>query len=211
MNMPSDWNDTQRQTQFGGARKLPADGYVCRIIKVQDTESQSHKPMLKIMMDIHEGEYKGFFKNKYESRVKYNPDKEVKWPCVGMVMKQTDEGATNGAFKNFIMCVQESNPGWNPQWNESFEACFKNKLVGAVFIEEEFETQDGRIASNTKPDFGHFKSIADIRKGAGVGYEIPQPKLLDKQSRNTPQNSGGIPEEELPDGFMMVDETEIPF
>lgn len=207
MQKPNDWNDTQRQTQFGFRRPEPG-GYVCRIVRVEDTLSKkTNRPMLRIALDIADGEFKDYYKNKFENRLKFSSD--AKWPCVSGVMKQNEDGSTNGAFKNFIECVQESTRGWQPAWNENFEKKFVGAFVGAVFKEEEFEANDGTIKTSIKPDFGHFKNIADIQSG---NYEVPALKKLDgtQVKNNVNQQATGI-DDDLPPGFETIDEDDIPF
>lgn len=204
MQKPNDWEKAQRQTQFGTVR-LPADGYVCKIMSVQDTVSQTGKPMLKIALDIAEGEYAKHFWDRYNSRKKYNPD--AKWPCIGIVMKTNDDGSTNGGFKNFVECVRESNGGWEPSWDDNFETKFKGAAVGCVFIEEEYEPEKFSV----KPDFAHFKSVSDIREGK---FDVPKPKLYagsNNQAGQKPQGQSNYQDDDLPEGFQTIDESEIPF
>lgn len=234
MQIPNDWNNTARQTQFGGTPQLPPDGYVCKIIRVQQTMSKERpgkpaKPMLEVAIDIAEGEFKGFFRDRFEYRVKYDP--EAKWPGVARCMTQNENGSTNGGFKNFIECVQESNSGWQPAWNESFEEKFRGQLVGVVFKLREYIGNDDKKHQSVEPDFAHFKNVRDIREG---NFDQPKQQLIEEQTLS--QQQGGytnytpqvqqepwnapaqapagqppMQQEELPEGFTMINEDDIPF
>ena len=224
MVKPTDFDSAQRQTTFGESKKLPADGYICRIIRVKESTSKAGKPMLKIALDIDDGEYKGFFREVFDRRVKYKADAE--WPCIAIVMTQNDDGSTNGGFKNFIECVKESNNGWQPMWGDKFESHFSKQLVGCVFKVEEYEGNDGKKHQTTKPDFAHFKSVQQIRdKDFKVPEFVPaEPKrsnngVPDGYTNYTPYVNdmppasdfpADFPEDDLSEGFQMIDE-EPPF
>lgn len=127
-----------------GSPPLPAGGYPCRIIVARHEMSKKGKWMLRLAVDIAEGEHSGFFYKQYESRRKRNTD--ANWPAAGMYYQLTD-GDSVGRFKGMILTLQESNPGWTWDWDE-------NKLVGCkfggLFREEEYLGNDGKVHSNTK-------------------------------------------------------------
>ena len=77
----SDYDQTSAfgQSEF---KPLPKGGYICRVIKAEETQSSTGKPMLHIAFDIIEGDYTGYFMNLFQTRKKNNDDplKEIKYP-----------------------------------------------------------------------------------------------------------------------------------
>ena len=63
MNKPANWDSVEAIT--GEYKKLPAGGYVCSIVRAECTKSKNGKEMLKLAIDIAEGEYKDFYLNQY--------------------------------------------------------------------------------------------------------------------------------------------------
>lgn len=207
MLKPKGFDAAERQ---GDYLKLPAGGYICQIVSVQETTSQSTgKPMIKIALDIADGsQYQNYYRNIFNKRKKDNPD--AKWPCISNVVTINDEGFTSGAFKNFIECVRESNGGWEPSWDDNFCNKLKAARVGVVFGEEEYEDREGKIRTSVKPGYGHFKNIQEIKEGA---FNIPEKKTLDKPNKGYQATPGGGSslDDEIPEGFTTIDESEIPF
>lgn len=205
MNKPQDFD-----TALGYGDTLPAGGYVCRIMGVEETVSQTkNEPMIKISLDIAEGPYKDFFAKSY--RADKRPNKKWSGNAVVNQLVYDPSGAntTNKGFKSFITAAEESNPNFKTQWGDAFCGCFKNKLVGVLFRREQFLADDGSTPFATKAFM--FRSADVIRKGVPV----PADKLLNPsapQQQYAPQTpaspQGAIDlsqfEEITPDG-------ELPF
>ena len=129
----------------GSYPKLPAGGYVCRIVTAREELSKaSGKRMLVFAIDIAEGEYKDFFLNQFNSRLKTN--EKATWGQGG-IYRQVVEGDSVGRFKGMIQVLEESNKGWVWDWNENN---MKGLLVGGLFREEEYIGNDGKVHSNVK-------------------------------------------------------------
>lgn len=202
MEKPRDFEKAPRQGEF---KRLPADGYICKVMRAEETTSKNGKPMLKVAIDIADGgEYDGYFKKQFEGRVKNNP--EATWPCVCYIVQINQEGGTSGAFKNFVECVRESNNGWEPAWGDKFCDHLKAMRLGVVFAEEEYLNNKGEIRTSVKPDYGHFTNIQDIRE---KNYSVPEKK---KYEGNSFDGYAPAPsQEELPTGFAEIDEDDLPF
>lgn len=169
MNKPQDFD-----TAIGYGEALPAGGYVCRIMGVEETTAKSSgAPMIKISLDIAEGPYKDFFAKAY--RADKRPDKKWSFNAVVNQLVYDPNGAntTNKGFKTFTTAVKESNQGFAIQWGDAFCGCFKNKLVGVLFRREQFDAGDGNTPFATKA-FA-FRSADAVRRGVPV----PADKLLD--------------------------------
>ena len=192
MKKPDDF-DTAKA--YGGYTPLPSGGYVCKIIGVDEVKSQKGKDMLKIALDIAEGEEAGRFMREF----KLDTRDYKKWPNSGIVHQLVldDKGNTNGGFKQFTNCVVDSNNGFQIVWGDGFCKCFKDKLIGVLFGREQYVNRDGELKWSTKPKF--FKTVEQIRKGV---FKVPEDKLVE---------SGANKETPLPSGFGQLQDDDIPF
>lgn len=212
MNKPADFDTAQ-----GLNESLPKGGYVCRIMNVEETVSQSKgEPMIKVSLDIAEGPYKDYFTKKY--RADNRIDKKWSGNAVAnqLVYDQNDTNTTNKGFKTFITSVEESNNGFKVEWGNAFCSCLKNKIVGVIFRSEQFLGDNG-ISLATK--VYSFRSAETIRQGK---YKIPDDKLLENTRRNygapAVQNAGGMPADPVnsvalnPSDFEeIIPESDLPF
>ena len=89
MEMPNDFQTTQG---FGDYTPLPAGGYICRIMGVEETKSKSGRDMIKVSLDIAEGE----FKNRFAEAWKADTRADKKWGCIAnqLVYDTTDGTST---------------------------------------------------------------------------------------------------------------------
>lgn len=177
LNKPTDYDTA---TAYGKFKPISVGGHIMRIMNVEVTKSSTGKDMLKISLDTASDDSQpGYYAEKY--RADTSTDKM--WGCAVYQLVYDELGATNRGFKTFITSVEESNPGFTVAWGEAFERCLKDKRVGAIFREEEYEKNDGSLGMSVKP-FA-FRSVETIK----AGVEIPEPKMLIKPS--TPQSSYG--------------------
>lgn len=183
MNKPQDFENVQA---FEGYEKFEPGGHICRILQVSETESSTgHKPMIVVLLDADVTDKQaGYWKRKFGS------DQRVgkKYPNNATVRQLVydADGNTNRGFKTFIEMVEKSNPGFQVQWGNNFAACFKNKLVGGVFGEEEYlDHNTGQSKFAVK--FQNFKTVEEIKKGV----EVPKKKLLNPGSSDNTFDSNG--------------------
>jgi len=183
MNKPSGYDDYK----IGDGARLPAGGYICKVMRVEETASKSGKAMLVIYLDIAEGNYKDYYTKKYKN----NKNQNKKWGCRSWALT---EGEYISNFMTFCKSVEESD-GKAIQWGDNFAAQFKGRKVGAIFRDEEFEGNTG-VASATK--VYSFLPVERIKKGEFV---VPEKKTLNKASIKNGY-----------DGFTEVDDDEdLPF
>lgn len=128
------YDDAKKQAQASGTSKLPAAGYVCKVIGVKYTKGEEGKSdFIEIQFEIAEGEYKGFFQKQYEANT--NEDKKYKGRT--KIYIPTDDGSekdgwTKKTFAGWTNAFEESNEGYLWDWDEKK---WKNKLIGIVFGE----------------------------------------------------------------------------
>ena len=136
-------------------KSLPIGAYECKIVNaVENHNEQSGKTTLKVMVDIASGEYKDYFKKRYDS----NTAIDRKWDN-NATKYLAFEGENTSFFKGFITIVENSNVGYKWNWEES--TLRDKKLVG-VFQYEEYEKQDG--TKGIKVRLTKFRSLDKLGK-----------------------------------------------
>lgn len=142
----------------------PVGGYVAIIKNVRDVPDKKY---LECLLDIHEGVFKGFYQKDYEAT--------TKWKLRGFIGYNSDYDWAIRNFKGFTTSVENSNPGYKWDWDESK---LKGKLVGIITREEEYERDDGTVGTSNRV-YG-YRSADEIRKG---NFKVPPKKML----KNKPQ------------------------
>lgn len=167
------WNGYETTEVMGTKRKLPAGGYVCRIMEAEEKE-YGWGSVLNILFDIAEGQYKGFYSEQYEKQTK-----DKKWKGVYRLNVPKDDGSEKDerlkkAFKTFIHHIESSNQGYKWDWNE---AALKGKLFGGVFGEKEYEV-DGNTGFYTTIRYtGEVKGIENM--------PVPKQQLLNRPGQSS--------------------------
>ena len=178
MKRPNNWENTQA---YGDFEPLELGGHICKIMKIEETQSRNGKDMIMIYLDIAEGEQKGYYTEQY--RNDNRPNK--KWGCIVYQLLEDNYGNTNRGFKTFINAVEKSNSGFdqNAIWDEHFCDYFKNKLIGGIFGREQYENDKGDLKWSTK--CVQFRDIETIRNGV----PIPADKYLDSPNSQAPSKN----------------------
>lgn len=161
--------------------KVVPGGYVCGITSVEDVPSKEY---LRIEYDIAEGKLKNYYRNLYNNKGFWG----------GSTIKSYKDKALS-YFKGFITSVEESNPGY--KWDND-ESKLIRKLVGFVLGEEEYEARDGSI--KTRLYVARITSADKIRKG---DYTVPALKKLNKPAQAAPTIPAGFEE--------IVSNDDVPF
>ncbi len=149
MKKIENWNEIEAKG-MEDFKALPIGAYECKIINaVENHNEQSGKTTLKVMVDIASGEYKDYFKKRYDS----NTAIDRKWDN-NATKYLAFEGENTSFFKGFITIVENSNVGYKWNWEES--TLRDKKLVG-VFQYEQYEKQDGTKALKVR--LNKFRSL----------------------------------------------------
>lgn len=123
---------------YSEREKLPAGGYILKIMDVKYQEGDSGKSDIIILsFDIAEGEYKDFFRKDYNN----NTNEDKKWRGTYRIWVPNDDGSeadnrTMRRFKTIISDFETSNPGYHWDWNEQ---SLKGKLIGGIFNNKEYD------------------------------------------------------------------------
>ena len=135
-------------------KALPIGAYECVIKKAQIHKNpESGKESFKVAIDIASGEYKDYFKKRYDSNT--NADKKWDNNAVRYLAFQGDNVAY---FKGFITCVENSNVGYKWNWDET---TLTGKKICGVFLYEEYKKQDGTNA--VKVRLNKFRSLEKMK------------------------------------------------
>ena len=165
------YSNYQKGTPTQDAEKLPAGGYVIKILKAEEAVYPGGGSSLKLSFDIAEGEYKDFYKKNYDMQME-----PKKWKGIYSfsIPNERTEERYRKAFESRIACITESNPGYEWDWNE---AGLKNKTVGAVFGNQEYDF-NGSHGFFTKC-FG-LREAQAIREGR---FKTPKDRLLQQERK----------------------------
>lgn len=184
----SDYDQTQA---YGDYEKLPKGGYVMQI-KGVETRTNSNGEYLFISGDIFEGEYMQFFTREYRNQ----QAEDKKWHCNYLLNIPKDDGSeqdtwTKRRFKTFTEALEDSNDGYHFDWDEQK---FKGKLIGGLFNEREYETQQGQIRRAT--NWASVTTVDKIREG---NYTLPNDRTLQKPTLPATDASGFMSTDDLDD------------
>lgn len=190
----NNWENVKAASEFV---PLPAGGYIVELknAKVKEYKNQNGDAFerFEIAIDIAEGEFKDYYANDYCNQT--NEDK--KWKGVLRLYMPKEDGSeqdewTKSRFKSFIEAVEDSNPGFHWDWDESK---LRGKKIGCLFRLEEWE-YNGKTGKKAQP----FKAVS-VEKIKSGNFKIPKEKLLEKNASAptapTPEFRD-IPDEDVP-------------
>lgn len=170
MEKPKFYDDVKANT--GDWRPVAPGGYICTIKNAKVQKSKAGNDMLVMAIDIAEGEFKDYYKERFENDTR----EDKKWGCVLRLIlddpSKDDETRKKiqGRLKGAIKSIEDSNEGFTFDWNEEK---LKDKTVGGEFGIEEYIGADGSTKTSTK--ITRLRSVESIKKG----IPMPRVKLID--------------------------------
>lgn len=185
-------------------KALQIGAYECKIINaVENYNDQSGKTTLKVMVDIASGEYKDYFKKRYDS----NTAIDRKWDN-NATKYLAFEGENTSFFKGFITTVENSNVGYKWNWEES---TLRDKKIVGVFQYEQYEKQDGTKALKVRlTKFRSLDKLGEIKVSDSVkmldGTYVDYEEYMKKSNANEEEKLRDLFGDEVTD----VD-VELPF
>ena len=194
MKKPQGYDEVPAYT--GNFPQLPPGGYICKIKKAAVTTTKTGKEQMVLMIDVADGDYKGFFQQAFDR----NTQKDKKWPNGGQY-RQLTEGNSMPYFKGMITSIEESNPGYIgfDGNGELDEKQLSGKMIGCVFGREQYKKDNGDLAFATK--VVQIRSVETIK----IGVEPPEDKLLESQQTSKSGGSGSLGTE------IDFDDEDVPF
>lgn len=194
-----------KAAKFSNREPLPRGAYVLQIIDARvDTYDWGQKLVLAV--DVHEGEYKGFFDRDFKN----NTDPKRKWRGIYRISVPSEDSqyfaSQQKSFNNLIACLEESNSGYHWDWDETK---LKGKLLGGLWgnVEYSFENESKKTITGWKTECCFVTDIASIREG---NFKLPE----DKPLANKPAENNGIFAAVKNSGvetFESLDDDDLPF
>ena len=200
MKKIDNWNEIEAKG-MDDFKALPIGAYECKIINaVENNNEQSGKTTLKVMVDIASGEYKDYFKKRYDN----NTAIDRRWDN-NATKYLAFEGENTSYFKGFITCVENSNVGYKWNWEES---TLRDKKIVGVFQYEEYKKQDG--TRGIKVRLNKFRSLDKLGKievsdsikmldGSYISYDDYNERLEKKKNKKLESIFGKDTNEEIQD------------
>lgn len=182
----------------GGMPQLPKGGYIAKILDCKEEQSATGYQWLAISFDIAEGEHKGYFAEQY--RANTNEDKKWRGTYNAFIPDESSQYYEDNLnkFKTMIANIEESNPGYHWDWDETK---LKGKMIGLLFGEKEFETNNGDVIIVT--ECRGIRSVDCIKEGK---FKMPTLKTLGNKPSNKP-----APQTNLTDLGSVEDDDDLPF
>ena len=187
--MIKQYNGYKAEKTSGPREQLPAGGYVAKIISAK-VESYTWGERLAIAYDVLEGEYAGFFKKDYDN----NPNEDKKWRGVLRLTVPTDAADTMNdwnrrKFNNFTACLEESNPGYHWDWDETK---LRGMGIGMLVRDREWE-MNGRTGWATEAC--DTACIEAVRAGK---FRTPKPYALKHSGNDAEPAQQAVNDDDLP-------------
>lgn len=191
----------QEAAKRTAGEKLPAGAYVCTVKNVQYVNGEEgYSDRIDILFDITEGEYKDFFKKKYEA----DESEDKKWKGRKSIYVPKDDGSdkdewTKNSFAKWVNGFEDSNEGYKWDWKESK---WKGLTVGIVFGEtgtvingREIVYTEARFAVDVKKvRDGSAPAAKFVAKKGYTGSKTPEQPAGSEDFMQIPENSN----EEIP-------------
>lgn len=149
--------------------QLPVGGYVVKILNAEE-KKYDWGSVLEIFFDIAEGQYTEFFKKDFDAQ----QGEDRRWRGKYRLNIPKDDGSekdgwTKRTFNNAMYCIEDGNPDYHWNWDES---TLKGKTVGMLFRSEEWE-YNGNTGWSTRACA--MACVGDIRDGK---FKMPKDKPL---------------------------------
>lgn len=167
----------------GAVPQLPKGGYIAKILDCKEESSATGYNWLAISFDITEGEFKGHFAEQY--RANTNENKKWRGTYNAFIPDESSQYYEENLnkFKTMIANIEESNPGYHWDWDETK---LKGKTIGVLFGEKEFETESNGVIILT--ECRGIRSVDCIKNGK---FKMPALKTLSKSpSVSSPVSTG---------------------
>ena len=179
INKFNGYEETQAANSMGGEfQKLPAGGYEAEVKNVRIGQNSDGSQRLEILVDITEGEFKGYFKQQFDN----SNFEDKKYKGIVRYSIPQDNGTEKDNykkrfFKGMIKSFEESNSGYKWNWNEQ---SLKGLKIGIYVREKEWVFNGNHGFS---PEIFSVGDIHVIQRGE---FEIPKPKYLNGRAPSEP-------------------------
>ena len=197
MYKPNNYDETPA---YGEYSILPAGGYICRIMDVKENTDRNGQAIIDVSLDIAEGLYNNFYSQQWRN----DRRNDRRWGCIVKIWVLDRDGNTSGRFKTFCEAAEKSNAGFNIAWGNSFESCFKDKLIGGLFRREEYLKNDGSVGKVTR--CCRFMTVEAVKNKK---FTVPEDKALTESGNNYPGFAPAAPD--ISGQYSDFSEDDLPF
>lgn len=128
MQKPNGWDDVEVYSNA----KPKQDYYILQILNATEGYSKKGDPVLRIDLDILEGDFSGFY-----TSLSQKMDKNMLLQYYQLTQKKE----ALPFFKRIIQDVEKSNYGYTFDFNPQ---TLRGKKIGAYLIEQEYDTMKGK-------------------------------------------------------------------
>lgn len=198
--------EESKSTDFG---QLPVGAYVGKVISAK-IDGFAPDQSLVLALDVIEGEYTGFYMNKYNAskkagskygEIKYKGTYRLRIPNPqnkNAMYPESDVSRMN----DMIFRFEKSNPGFH--WD-----CDEKKLAGLIVG---FRTQEDEYNGNTFTRIGGLATADDVRQGLVKGMSPRKRQATQDPMMPTVPTPSPIPAPvDSQTGMPVVDTDELPF
>lgn len=179
--------------QYTEREYIPLGAYVCKILTAKAVTTQWGEKLV-LEFDVAEGPYAKFFDKDFNAQ----GEKFRKWRGnIRLNVPAGDESEqdakTKSIFQGNIWCIEDSNPGYHWNWDES---SLVNKIVGVTFRNKEYDFNGHH---GWTLEAGRLESANDVRNDKCKPMK-DRPLKEGKASAKTADGAKGFVEvkEELP-------------
>lgn len=172
LSKPKNWNDIPA---FSGelSENITPGGHYLQILAVKE-RSGSDWQALEVFFDCHSTDHQaGIVTAKYNYNKQFRPDSN--WPGMGrklVYLPQEDDPKSGRALKAFITALEASNSGFTFNFDAEVEPQLKNKTIGGVFREREYEFEGNAGMTVELAFWCDAEKVPD--------QKVPKPRMLDK-------------------------------
>ena len=193
------YDSARERANVTGSTQLPVGGYVGKIQDVRYEDGADGKSdRIILAFDITEGEFKDFFKKKFEE----DQSEDKKWKGRVTIYVPNDDGTerdewTQNAFAKWTAAFETSNEGYKWDWDEKK---WKGLSVGLVYGET------GTVIDGKEVVYTECRYPASVSAIRDKKFRTPKFKAKNGYTGNT-HATGSEDFMKLPE----TDATEIPF
>lgn len=156
-----------------GIEKIPAGGYVCKIVKAVVTPTAKGGEMLECSFDIAEGDFKDYYTNRFKADTASNdPSKKAKWRGILRCVLPEDGNENDWKarqLKALAESAEKSNAGYTWTFDEN---TLRGLTIGVLYRDEEYDYK-GYHGFSARP----YLAIPADDARAG-NFELPKAKTL---------------------------------
>lgn len=157
--------DEAQAVKIGESQIIEPGWYPATILKVAQGSTLNGAEYLEFSIDIIDGQFARYYERDYKAQSPVLGEK--KWR--GVVRYFMTEKSL-GMLKGGITAIEESNPGYRFDWNET---TVKGKKIGVGIRREQYEATDGQLKFVTRP-----YAFIDIKRVIAGDMEPPKDRLL---------------------------------